>query len=119
MPMSDVSRAEARRQTARARKQIVKTARRTVGARLSTLIMLCRRWGDAASRRAAKSLERSLKSARPQPACWNLDRILAALTNGASDVDVGARRLAADLRVLVSELEELAALERSFPASVR
>lgn len=97
------------------RNRLVQTARRTVGASASILLMLCERWGDKESRRAAKAFAKSLLSTRPAPLRWRLDRILAALTSGASDVDVSARRLAEALRSLLLDLEDLIAMTRGRP----
>jgi hypothetical protein len=59
-----------------------------------------------------RAFARSIASQRPQPCRWNLWQILAALTSGASDVDVSARRLAAALRDLITDLEEMRAMAR-------
>ena len=104
--------ADAVRQYALKRDRIVRKARRSVGAYASILLMLCQRWGDEKSRRAAKAFTKSIRSARPEPHGWRLGQILAALTNGASDIDASARRLAGALRGLVSDLEDLIATAR-------
>jgi hypothetical protein len=105
---------EERREYAQSRDRLIRIARRTVGSRgsLSLLIMLCRRWGDSESLDAAKAFARSMRSSRPEPRRWCLERILAALTSGASDVDRSAQRLAGLLRALVSEREELIGMAR-------
>jgi hypothetical protein len=106
--------ADKRREYAKSRERLIRVARRTVGSRgsLSLLVMLCRRWGDSESLDAAKAFARSVWSSRPVPQKWRLERILAALTSGASDVDQSARRLAGSLRTLVSEQDELIGMAR-------
>jgi hypothetical protein len=94
------------------RNRLVRIARRTLGASASTLVMLCERWGGPASRRAARAFAKSIRRARPAPLRWRLDPILETLTSGASDIDASARRLAAHLRDLVSDQEDLGAMAR-------
>lgn len=110
--MSTLSDADARRRYAHLRNRLVRNAHRQVRPAINTLSMLCRRWGDASSRRAVRAFARNISGERPEPCRWDLGRILAALTSGASDVDVSARRLAEALRDLISDLEELHALAR-------
>jgi hypothetical protein len=54
-----VSSRDANQQLKVMRNRLVRTARRTVGDTASILIMLCERWGDKGSRRAAKAKEPS------------------------------------------------------------
>lgn len=112
--MSALSDADARHRYTHLRDRLVRNAHRQLRPGINTLSMLCRRWGDASSHRAVRAFARNITSERPEPRCWDLDRILAALTGGASDVDVSARRLAQVLRDLISDLEELHALARFF-----
>jgi hypothetical protein len=108
--MSALSDADARRRYAYLRDRLVWNAHRQLRPGINTLSMLCHRWGDASSRRAVRAFARSIASENPEPRRWDLGRVLAALTSGASDVDVSARRLAEALRDLSSDLEELHAL---------
>lgn len=100
------------RQYVHMRDRIIRYARRSVGAYASILLMLCQRWGNEESRRAAKAFTKSIRSTRPEPHLWRLGQVLAALTSGASDVDASARRLARALRSLVSELNNLISMGR-------
>lgn len=104
--------AQLRRRYERMRARFVRKARQSIGKRKITLLMLCERWGDQESRRAAEAFVRSIKSSRPMPLRWRLEQILAALTSGASDIDASARTLAEGLRHLVSEQEDLNAMAR-------
>jgi hypothetical protein len=106
--------AEERRQYSQSRDRLIRLARRTVGSNgsLSLLIMICRRWGDRESLDAAKAFAKSMENSRPVPQRWRLERILVALTSGASDVDLSAQRLADSLRTLVSERDELIGMAR-------
>lgn len=102
------------RETQKAPKdRLARQAREKAGKSCNILIMLCRRWGDPASVRAARAFVKSMRSKRPQPQRWQLDRIIAELSNGACDVDVSAQRISRDLRSRLKDQDHFIALAQA------
>ncbi|WP_162683469.1 hypothetical protein [Rhodobacteraceae bacterium DSL-40] len=95
------------------RDAMVRKARATAGKTCSTMLKLCLGLGNPASVRAARAFAKSIRSRQPQPHKWQLDRIIAALSNGACDVDESARRITRHLSSLLYDQDTLMALAQA------
>ncbi|WP_424934463.1 hypothetical protein [Amaricoccus macauensis] len=95
------------------RDALVRKARATAGMKCSTLIMLGKHRGNPASVRAARAFAKSIRSNRPHPHRWQLDRIIAALSNGACDVDESACRITRHPSSLLDDRDMLFALAQA------